>query len=134
MILEISLVHHLSETKDGKRLQMFWMRASVPGTFLVECYADSLPAPVATVYFRFIRSGHQIDILSSNVNTAFRRQGIRSAMNDTLRHWYDDKHIVSDSATDDGKKFMKAYGYRQLKDKTWFFQARKKKGKKNEPI
>lgn len=85
----------------------------IPGTFQMVAIYKYFPAPVGTIYFR-LTYDRKIEILDSYVNENYRRNRIRSKMNDMLFALYPEiKEIVTQTGTKTGKAFMKSSLYNQ---------------------
>lgn len=102
-----------------------WRWSAVPGTLVCQALDERHPCPVGTVYFRLLERDTRIDILDSFVVYWARRQGVRQAINNWLITAYPGYHLYSAGGTKEGAAFMRAYGYRELKNGAWVFRHRK---------
>ena len=114
--------------KSEGLFEVRWRRSTIPGVMVAEASHADYRTPIGTVYF-VIDKGEEMKILNTFVMDIFRRNGIRTRINDKLFEWYPKvKRITSPSDTKDGAEFMKAYGYKKLKDGSWVvYRSRRKK-------
>jgi len=107
-----------------------WGRSTVNSVSVAEVtHADYL-TPIGTVYFT-IRGHEELVILHTFVMDVFRRNGIRTMINDKLFEWYPKiKRITSPDSTKTGAAFMKAYGYKKRKGGSWVVHRSRRKKKK----
>ncbi len=84
------------------------------GLMAVEASVESLPGPIAFVYFRFDGNNTYATVMQSFVHDAMRRNGIRTQINNWLFKTYPQlTHIVTERGSPEGgEAFMKASGYK----------------------
>ena len=121
----------LDLTKTEDLIEIRWRRSTVPGILVAEASHLDFHVVLGMVYYRVRQENNSIEILQSFVMDWARRNGIRSKINDALFGWYDwAKSIRSSGATKDGEKFMRAAGYKKLKNGTWIVRRKRKRAKK----
>ena len=100
----------------------------MPGVFVAEATHANYRTPIGTVYFTFVKG--EVEVPNTFVMDVFRRNGIRTRINDKLFEWYPKvKRITSPSDTKDDAAFMKAYGYKKMKDGSWIVHRSRRKKK-----
>lgn len=106
-----------------------WRRSTMPAVFVAEATHADYRTPIGTVYFCF-DGDEALVVLNTFVMAVFRRNGIRTRINDKLFEWYPKvKRITSPADTKDGAAFMKAYGYKKMKDGSWVMRRPRRKKK-----
>lgn len=105
------------EKQDIKGVSFKWLDDSgVPGTYLLCGVHSNYPAPISFISVRWSLKSSEIEVLSSFVNECYRRIGVRSKAQDFIFSSFDTcQKIVTQSGTCEGKKWMRAKGYKQLK-------------------
>ncbi len=85
------------------------------GLRVMVAFDPDIVSPIAVVWFNWCGGDKPyIEIVNSRVNESYRRQGIRSRMNDAFFERWNASGIVTAMGTKDcGEPFMKASGYVQ---------------------
>ena len=114
------------ELSTSDEISIGWRFSTIPGTLVCEAVDSRTAAPVGVVYYRVNDTDKRIEVLRANVIGWARRKGIRSRINDWLLDAYKGYYLYSQTGTDDGTAFMKAYGYKKLKSGAWVYRRRRR--------
>lgn len=94
------------------RVKVVWIDdTGIPGTLGIIATIESLPMPVATVWWRFSDHTDRIAILNSYVMEAFRRMGLRTLLHQAMVFRYPAFTITTQSANDKSKPWLEKNGF-----------------------
>ena len=101
-------------------------KTSVAQTTCFEAVHEDFSFPIGHVYVRPILNS-ALEVLDSYVKPSFRRNGIRTKIQEMLVHCYPwAKYIVSQHGTEDGLAWMKSMGYQQMPNGDWIYEIKRK--------
>jgi hypothetical protein len=109
-------------------LSVTWAHIA-PGLWQLSCWTEDMPMPIG--YIQFIiggkapQSGKVIaEVFHGEVLEPFRRQGVRTFLQEKLiQHWNPDV-IMTQAGTEDGAAWMKARGYKVCENTGMWFVTR----------
>lgn len=102
-----------------------WQEDSgVPGTWALQGFSPSFPAPVAMVWVRFNFMPKAVEVIHSWVHESWRRQGVRTRANEfifsSLSPDFAERVVTESGSEHGGEAWMKALGYRRHANGYWY--------------